>query len=30
LLEEAKKTGRYTRDIALEMFAPDTFDIPDN
>ncbi len=30
LFEEAKKTGRYTRDIAREIFAPDTFDTPDN
>jgi len=29
LFEEAKKTGKYTRDIAREMFAPDTFDTPD-
>jgi glutamate dehydrogenase (NAD(P)+) len=29
LFEEAKKTGKYTRDIAKEMFAPDTFDTPD-
>ena len=29
LFEEAKKTGKYTRDIAVEMFAPDTFDTPD-
>ncbi|NCB43013.1 MAG: Glu/Leu/Phe/Val dehydrogenase [Clostridia bacterium] len=29
LFEEAKRTGKYTRDIAKEMFAPDTFDTPD-
>ena len=29
LFEEAKKTGRYTRVIAREIFAPDTFDTPD-
>ncbi|HCU08534.1 MAG TPA: Glu/Leu/Phe/Val dehydrogenase [Clostridiales bacterium] len=29
LFEEAKKTGRYTREIAREIFAPDTFDTPD-
>ena len=29
LFEEAKRTGKYTRDIAREMFAPDTFDTPD-
>lgn len=29
LFEEAKKTGKYTRDVAKEIFAPDTFDTPD-
>ena len=29
LFEEADKTGRYTREIARQIFAPDTFDTPD-
>lgn len=29
LFEEAERTGRYTRDVAKEIFAPDTFDTPD-
>lgn len=29
LFEEARKTGRYTREIARQIFAPDTFDTPD-
>lgn len=29
LFEKSKKEGRGTRDIARELFAPDTFDTPD-
>ncbi len=29
LFEKAKETGRYTRDIALELFLPDKSDTPD-
>lgn len=29
LFEQSKKTGRYTRDLAYEIFAPDKSDYPD-
>jgi glutamate dehydrogenase (NAD(P)+) len=29
LFEEADRSGRTTRQAAMEMFAPDTFDTPD-
>ena len=30
MFEKAKETGRYTRDVAREIYEPDTFDTPDN
>ena len=29
VFETAKATGRFTRDVALELFAPDKSDTPD-